>query len=92
VVTPHRQGAQHLESCCPHRPPSEVGERWARVTAAQDPHVCACCGGPVRPDLWGKDALCTVCRNGRAAKEGSGHMVRAALDMGARLVEDGDGG
>lgn len=71
---------------CPHRPPEEAEGRWARVAATDDPHVCRCCGGHVRTDLW-VDGLCPVCRNGRPVKEGSGHLVRLALDLGAKLVE-----
>jgi len=71
---------------CPHRPPGEAEERLARAGRAADLFACACCGGPVRPDLW-VDGLRPVCRNGRPVKEGSGHLTRAALHMGARRVE-----
>jgi len=71
---------------CPHRPLCEVEDRWRH--ADPDAHACACCGGPVGPDQW-QDGLCAVCRNGQQVKEGSGHLVRLALDMGARLVEKG---
>lgn len=71
---------------CPHRPPGEAEDRWAHGDGGPDPHVCACCSGPVRPDLW-VDGLCPACRDGRPVKEGSEHLVRLAFDLGARVVE-----
>ena len=71
---------------CPHRPPGEADDRWAHGDGGPDSHVCRCCGASVRPELWA-DGLCSVCRNGQRAKEGSGHLVRLALDLGARPVE-----
>lgn len=68
---------------CPHRPLGEVEDRWAHGGGGPDPAVCQCCGGPVAPDQW-QDGLCAVCRNGQPVKEGSGHLVRLALDMGAK--------
>ena len=73
---------------CSHRPPGEVEDRWAHGDGGPDAHVCRCCGGSVHPDLW-IDGLCPPCRNGQLAKDGSGHLVRLALDMGATLVEKG---
>ena len=70
---------------CPHRPAGEVEDRWAHGDAGPDPCVCACCGGPVRPELW-TDSLCPVCRNGRQAGTG-GHLTRLAQDTGAMEVE-----
>ena len=67
---------------CPHRPPGEADDRWAHQ-GGPDPCVCACCDGPVRPDLWA-DGLCPVCRNGRPV---SGSLVRLAVDLGAKVVE-----
>jgi len=71
---------------CPHRPPGEVEDGWAHGDGGPSPCACACCGASVRPDLW-QDGLCAVCRNGQPVKEGSGHLVRLALDLGARPVE-----
>jgi hypothetical protein len=68
---------------CSHRPPGEVEDRWAHGDGGADPKVCACCGAPVRPDLW-TDGLCAVCRNGRQA--GSGHLARLGLDLGAKAT------
>jgi len=76
-----------LATQCPHRPPGEVEDRRAYRVGDDHSHVCTCCGGTVRPDLL-VDGLCPVCRNGRPVKEGSGHLVRLALDMGATLVKD----
>jgi hypothetical protein len=71
---------------CPHRPPGEVEDRWAHHDGGPDACICACCAGPVHPDFQ-TDGLCSVCRNGRQVKEGSGHLVRLGLDLGARPVE-----
>jgi len=70
---------------CQHRPPGEVEDRWAHHDGSPDPAICACCGGPVAPDQW-QDGLCAVCRNGQPV---SGHLVRLALDLGAKVVEKG---
>jgi hypothetical protein len=70
---------------CAHRPAGEVEDRWAHGDGGPDPCICACCGAPVHPDLW-IDGLCPPCRNGQQAKAGSGHLVRLALDLGAREV------
>jgi len=67
---------------CPHRPPGEVEDRWAHGDAGPDAHACGCCGAPVRPELW-QDGLCAVCRNGQPV---SGHLVRLAFDLGAKVV------
>jgi DNA-binding transcriptional ArsR family regulator len=77
---------QALTTSCLHRPPGEVEDRWTRGIGGDDPHVCRCCGGPVRPDSWA-EGLCSVCRNGRRVADGRGHLVRLALDLGARLAE-----
>jgi len=71
---------------CPHRPAGQVEDRWAHGDAGPDAHACGCCGAPVRPDLWA-DGLCPVCRNGRQANAGSGHLARLGQDMGAKVVE-----
>ena len=73
---------------CPHRPLGEVEDRWQHGAGGDDPHACACCGGPVAPEHW-QDGFCPVCRNGQQVKAGSGHLVRLALDMGATPVEKG---
>ena len=70
---------------CTHRPPGEVEDRCQHHDGGPDPHACACCGAPVHADQW-QDDLCPVCRDGRPVKEGSGHLVRLALDMGAKEV------
>lgn len=76
---------------CPHRPPREVEQRWACGDGGEHVVVCACCGGPVHLDLW-RDALCVVCWDGQPATEGSGHLTRLALDLGATALEgDHDG-
>jgi hypothetical protein len=72
---------------CPHRPPGEAEDRWAHADGGDDPCVCACCGGPVRPDLW-QGGLCPLCHNGRQPKEGSGHLARLALDLGATPLDE----
>ena len=71
---------------CPHRPPGEVEDSWAHGDGGPSPCACACCGASVRPDLW-TDGLCPPCRNGRRVKDGSGHLLRLALDLGAKVVE-----
>jgi len=75
----------HVHPTCPHRPPGEVEDRWAHHDGGPDAHACACCGGPVAPDQW-QDGLCSVCRNGHPVKDGSGHLVRLAFDLGAKVV------
>jgi hypothetical protein len=75
-----------IRTTCPHRPPGEVEDRWAHGDGGPNPHACACCGTRVQPDLWA-GGLCPVCRDGRPVKEGSGHLVRLALDMGARELK-----
>jgi hypothetical protein len=75
---------------CPHRLPGEVEDRWAHGGGRSDAAVCRCCGFRVRADLWA-GGLCPVCRDGRPARVGSGHLLRLALDLGAKLVENRDG-
>lgn len=84
--TPHHKRTQRQQVPCPHRPPGEIKGRWENADGTVDLFACGCCGGPVRSDQW-QDGLCTVCRNGRPMKAGSGHLVRLALDMGAQAVE-----
>ena len=76
---------------CPHRPPGEVEDRWRHHDGGSDACICACCTGPVHPDLQ-TDGLCSVCRNGQPVRAGSGHLVRLALDQGARPLEAQTGG
>jgi len=75
---------------CPHRPPGEVEDRWQHGDAGDDPHACGCCGAPVRAEQWHADFLCSVCRNGRQAKAGSGHLVRLAVELGAKKVHSNE--
>ena len=79
---------KELAAPCPHRLPGEVEDRWARNFGGDGPHACVCCGTRVQPDLWA-GGLCPVCRDGRPAKVGSGHLLRLALDLGTKLVEKG---
>ncbi len=69
---------------CGHRPTGEGDGRWTRQTHQSELKVCSCCGGPVLPILYSR-RLCPVCQGDRVHVNGSGHITRLALDLGARF-------
>lgn len=85
LATAQHEKTQGQQVPCPHRPPGEIEERWERADGAVDLFACGCCGGPVLPSAWvWEDGLCPVCRDGHPYAQGSGHLVRLALDLGAK--------
>lgn len=77
------------EITCFHRPGHEAGARWLYGDGGPDPDRCTCCGAPVRPDAY-VGGLCPVCLRGYPHAQGSGHLLRLALDLGARPLARSD--
>jgi len=90
-IAPGGELARPSAEGCIHRDTAEVAERWrqAKLQAA-DVADCRCCGSPVflsaQPETW--DGLCPVCRDGRPYRDGVGHLVRQALELGAKRVAE----
>ena len=68
---------------CVHRPEDEVQSCWAGGHDGSTWVVCSCCRVRSLPEATSK-GRCRVCDRGLSYRRGSGHLVRLALDLGAR--------
>ena len=68
---------------CVHRPEGEVQSRWAGGHDGSTWVICSCCRVQSSPEATSK-GRCQVCDRGLSYRRGSGHLVRLALDLGAR--------
>ena len=81
---PVRRGYQSTgATACSHRPGGQAEASRCEAVGEPNPGACSCCGGPVSSGP-GAALLCPVCRLGRPHLGGGGHLVRLALDLGAR--------
>lgn len=68
---------------CVHRPEGEVQSCWTGGREGSTWVICSCCRVRSSPEATSK-GRCQVCNLGLAYRKGSGHLVRLALDLGAR--------
>ena len=70
-------------SDCVHRPEGEVQSYWADGRDRSTWVICSCCRVRSLLEATSK-GRCRVCDLGLSYRRGSGHLVRLALDLGAR--------
>ena len=68
---------------CVHRPEEEVQSSWAGGREGATWVICSCCRVRSLPEATSK-SRCQVCNLDLSYRRGSGHLVRLALDLGAR--------
>jgi hypothetical protein len=92
-VEPHRGPNPHtIETWPPMEAPDREGGCEGKDLAPYGVTIPAPTEPPTEVDDRPPASLCPPCRNGQRAKAGSGHLVRLALDLGARPLEAQSGG
>jgi len=71
---------------CRHRSEEQIRRHLLHVGLGGSADVCSCCCCSAPIAETAVQSLCAVCSAGLLYTQGSGHLARLALDLGATLI------